>query len=631
MEDAGDMSNAEAIRPGGGRRVLIADSDGDFAGTQACFLGSRGYAVCTAQSLEEARAKGPEFGAQVALFDIRLGESDGLELIPVLTEIRPETVFVVVTACAEIGSIIRAFHMGAHDYLRKPVEWDELLDALDRAFERIRLGREGMGAAGALEARNRELEQINARLRRIVESTKEVAASSSYDRLAPLLLTEFAQNMAANGGSLFLLEGDELALAHSLDADHVPVSIPLPLPEGSVFARAMGQGRPILIEDISIEPELAGSGWDGYRDGSLLVFPLPDEGGRTVGFISLHNKSLPPFVAQDRDLGAILASFSSETIRAMRAREELRRIEAAVDDANDAILITDHHGKAVYANAAFSAMFGHDTLSMDEAGLGTLYADAETAEAVLETVRSGRDWAGETTMVAADGHTFPALLHASSVLGEGAWSMGALFICSDISERKRAEEQFRLYAERLEALNAELELSNRERARMMERLAEMSVTDELTALANRRYLDRKLEEEISRSQRTQQPFVLLMIDIDHFKAVNDQHGHQVGDETLKRCARAMAESLRRTDFIARYGGEEFCVVLPETPLEAGNPVAEKLRLAAKALPTPSVTVSIGAAQWEPGASATDILQQADKALYAAKEAGRDCVVAFGEQ
>ena len=170
-----------------------------------------------------------------------------------------------------------------------------------------------------------------------------------------------------------------------------------------------------------------------------------------------------------------------------------------------------------------------------------------------------------------------------------------------------------------------------ERTRTLEKLEELSVTDELTSLANRRRLTEKLEEEVRRSARTGHLFALLMIDLDHFKEVNDRHGHQTGDEVLKECARALRGNVRRTDFVARYGGEEFCVGLPETAPAGARRVAEKLRKAVKDLPNPVPTISIGVAFWEPGSSANDILHRAAEGLYRATEAGRNRVEVYSNQ
>jgi len=168
-----------------------------------------------------------------------------------------------------------------------------------------------------------------------------------------------------------------------------------------------------------------------------------------------------------------------------------------------------------------------------------------------------------------------------------------------------------------------------ERSAMVAKMAEMVATDELTGTANRRRLMEKLDEEQHRSERTGRPFACLMIDLDHFKRVNDQYGHQTGDLVLRECAAALQENVRVNDVVARYGGEEFCVVMPETQHEGALSLAERLRAAVAALPDPVPTVSIGMAVWRDGDSADRVLSSADKALYEAKDAGRNKVVVAG--
>jgi diguanylate cyclase (GGDEF)-like protein len=153
-------------------------------------------------------------------------------------------------------------------------------------------------------------------------------------------------------------------------------------------------------------------------------------------------------------------------------------------------------------------------------------------------------------------------------------------------------------------------------------------TDALTGQANRRALGVLLKQQAELAERSQKPFSVLLLDIDHFKQINDAHGHGVGDEALRAFASRVREHLRQGDICARYGGEEFVIVLPGTPLPAALEVAERLRrgvAGAALLATPPVrtTVSIGAAQYETGHSVEALLQVADKAVYAAKRGGRN--------
>ena len=159
---------------------------------------------------------------------------------------------------------------------------------------------------------------------------------------------------------------------------------------------------------------------------------------------------------------------------------------------------------------------------------------------------------------------------------------------------------------------------------------EAAFTDHLTGLANRRRFERQLEREVGRVLRFERPFTLLMIDIDNFKNLNDTFGHDAGDDAIRRISRVLREGTRGIDLAARIGGEEFAVLLVETNQSAGMEVAERLRVAIKALQTPAgglITASFGVAECPTDAqTASGILKAADVALYEAKRSGRDRVV-----
>jgi diguanylate cyclase (GGDEF)-like protein len=160
-------------------------------------------------------------------------------------------------------------------------------------------------------------------------------------------------------------------------------------------------------------------------------------------------------------------------------------------------------------------------------------------------------------------------------------------------------------------------------------LERLSTTDSLTRLYNRRYLMTRLDEEGRRARRTDRPFSLLMIDVDHFKRFNDTYGHHAGDEVLAGVAAVFQECVREVDCAARYGGEEFVIVLPETPAEGAIDVAARIRarLAAENFPGGKVTLSIGIAEFPAdGETPEFVLRAADAALYRAKREGRDRVL-----
>jgi len=184
------------------------------------------------------------------------------------------------------------------------------------------------------------------------------------------------------------------------------------------------------------------------------------------------------------------------------------------------------------------------------------------------------------------------------------------------------------------------------RKRLQDRLREnyrrslsLALTDELTGLYNRRYVVAHLEELVARMSDDVIDTALMMFDVDHFKAVNDQFGHPGGDDALRQLADRAVRGVRSIDLVARLGGEEFVVVMPETSLEGAMTVAERLRCAVAAEPFTiqgmgerrPITISVGVAVVQPGDTVDTLLQRADDALYQAKNTGRNKVVGQGSE
>ena len=179
-------------------------------------------------------------------------------------------------------------------------------------------------------------------------------------------------------------------------------------------------------------------------------------------------------------------------------------------------------------------------------------------------------------------------------------------IVFDVSEQKRMEEL--------------LEAKNR-------RLEEMSMRDYLTDLYNRRALMEKLDFEIKRRNRTKSPLSVVMLDLDHFKQVNDTHGHQVGDQVLIQVADLLRKSVREIDIVGRYGGEEFLVILPDCPVKEAVNVAERIRAGVAKFDfylSLKLTISGGAAEYK-GGNSDNLIEIADRNLYLAKNSGRNKV------
>lgn len=227
---------------------------------------------------------------------------------------------------------------------------------------------------------------------------------------------------------------------------------------------------------------------------------------------------------------------------------------------------------------------------------------------------------------------FPLLIFPLVVQGKTI----AVFVLQGTVEEDRPK---------FEVVAAELALHVK-KIKLYETVRELSIVDGLTQVFVRRHFIERFEEELRRSMRHGFQLVVLMLDIDHFKSYNDNHGHLVGDVTLREVAQVILANVRRVDIVARYGGEEFAIVLPESDKKDGMEVAERIRsaVAKKRLKLydeqTKVTVSIGVSAFpadiESGSAENyksdlilELLRKADQALYQAKEDGRNRVVAFG--
>jgi diguanylate cyclase (GGDEF)-like protein len=159
-------------------------------------------------------------------------------------------------------------------------------------------------------------------------------------------------------------------------------------------------------------------------------------------------------------------------------------------------------------------------------------------------------------------------------------------------------------------------------------IAHMASTDSLTGLYNRRGAEEAIEREVARARRMQTALSFVLIDIDHFKTINDTFGHAVGDTVIQHVARVLKTSVRITDVAARWGGEEFLLVLSATDAEGARVLAERMRVGVaegRAEHVPAVSVCAGVAELPAGASISDALRRADEALYCAKRSGRNRV------
>lgn len=325
-------------------------------------------------------------------------------------------------------------------------------------------------------------------------------------------------------------------------------------------------------------------------------------------------------------------------------RESLDWNRQILDAMFDGILITDAEGMIQQTNPAIARIFGYYREELEGRHLDMLIPESvrgwhgQRLRDYLHEGRAhviGRD--REIHGLRKDGSLVPLEIAITELWrGERRFFVGVL---RDITARRRAEAALReahqaleqRVAQRTEELthiNLALQQEIDARTRMQAELERLATTDTLTGIRNRRAFDEQLALELTRARRYGSKLALILLDIDHFKRINDRHGHQVGDRVLVDLARLVGGRLRASEVFARWGGEEFIVLAPNTDAEDAAHLAEEIhaRVAIHDFPEVGrVTVSLGVTQYAPDDTTDSLWKRADTALYRAKAGGRNRV------
>ncbi len=310
-----------------------------------------------------------------------------------------------------------------------------------------------------------------------------------------------------------------------------------------------------------------------------------------------------------------------------------KRVKSALDTLVEGVVLLDKDERIVLANAAFARNVGRPEASL----LGQkasqlswkLSATGPGAEVLPWTValQEGKVQSAVPLEFAGgpDG-TRKLMVNAAAICDEHCGKRGTIATFDDVTELDKQSVQLR-------EMLRQLELSRDEIRRQNQELEQLATKDPLTGCLNRRAFFERLQTEFLLSQRHHHDLTCIMLDIDHFKAVNDRHGHSAGDEVLQALAETLRSTLRVTDAVCRYGGEEFCLLLPSTDVQKATAVAEyaRCRIAEKKVQDIHVTASFGVSGFAAGMTdPRQLLDQADKALYVAKDRGRNRVVRWND-
>ncbi len=310
-----------------------------------------------------------------------------------------------------------------------------------------------------------------------------------------------------------------------------------------------------------------------------------------------------------------------------------KRFRALIEHSTDAITLIDRHGMVVYESPSAQLLTGYIAEERNgRSGFELIHPDDLPAvKATLSDVltHTGSINNAQFRSVKKDGTVWWTEGTAINLLHEPA--VQAIVInYRDITERKTAEQALRDANDQLNVRVAEIE-------KLQAELREQALRDPLTGLYNRRYLGDALERELSRVKREKKSMSIIVMDIDHFKRINDSYGHQAGDQFLTAIADLIARHARSSDIACRYGGEEFLLVMPGAGVRTAARRAEELRVACMQISIPhggkklNVTVSLGVAAYPlHGKEAEEVVIKADKALYKSKRSGRNRVTVWSE-
>ncbi|WP_182915704.1 sensor domain-containing diguanylate cyclase [Massilia cavernae] len=286
---------------------------------------------------------------------------------------------------------------------------------------------------------------------------------------------------------------------------------------------------------------------------------------------------------------------------------------ALIEESLDAVLIIDDACTIRYANHAMHVLCGYAIGALPGSSVDCVLPEAAAAQRRANDRHRGNGAfgkVGESVLRHQCGEQIPVEMKALDLgMHDGTRYFGAFI--EDLRPRRRMEEKH---------------------AELMAALERQAMTDPLTEIANRRSFDAEAGQMMALGWRRGADMAVGIADIDHFKKINDDHGHPVGDEVLREIARRMIAAARTTDFVARIGGEEFGLLFPDTSSETAIGVAERIREAIATEPITTaankklaVTISIGLATLPPGTALDEALGTADCALYKAKDGGRNRV------
>ncbi|MBS1272459.1 MAG: Response regulator PleD [Candidatus Marinimicrobia bacterium] len=597
------------------------------------------YQTLVASSGEEALEFVQEEDVQVAVVDQRMPGMKGVELLNRFREEQPHIVRVMMTGHTDLQSAMDAINQGAvFRFFRKPFELDQLRDILADAMEEFEQN----------QARKLLLDQLESdKARRGEEQTKIVSKLALF-------------RVDITNGKILSVNNSAVDLTGKPEADLIETDSILLFPNNDYreFTRELKQtiGKfGVCYTQIELpaegeeEPELYNVTGIPLENGSgdfneILLLLSPDY-PLSSAEITLYN-----YVRDLEDSAELMdrgLKFLYEMSKKVATMQDFDRFVQSIFSDLKEIIGFDLGFLATFQENN-NAVFVLSEYQLDEETRETIIGEfhqqyknetgAELPNIPLDM--EVYDWDGNT--LTEESELLPDSLKANISIPLKAPEgdlLGVLYIGS-YNTTSYTGEEVRLFATFSASVALVLHVINN--LSLFQQVKEQAIKDGMTGLYNRRYFEEQMRKELERSSRYNNDLSFLILDIDHFKSVNDTYGHLNGDEILKKIAHIILDSSRNIDIPIRYGGEEFVIILPETHLEDAHVLAERLRKrieehafqltgeVAKKTPEISITVSIGLSHVEESEeiSAEELVERGDKALYFAKEHVRNQVVDY---
>jgi diguanylate cyclase (GGDEF)-like protein/PAS domain S-box-containing protein len=485
------------------------------------------------------------------------------------------------------------------------------------------------------QAENDEHEQ-----RILAEALRDTAealnSTLNFDGVLEKILENVERVVPIDAANIALLEGDQLHYVrfHGYEDHKITEmeTVRLSLDAFPIYQKVFETGEPTIIPDTHADPDWVITPIGGWIR-SFAVMPIRIK-EKVVGVLNLDGAILglytPEYIDRLRafadqvaiavENARLFATAERQIKERKQVEEQLRKLSQAVEQSPVSIVITDTSGTIEYVNPRFVQLTGYD---IDEAIgenpriLKTDKTNAETHRQLWETISAGREWRGEFINRKKNGDLYYESALISPIIDSNGVITHYLAVKEDITERKLAEKQILL---------------------LQEELREQAIRDPLTGLYNRRYLNEFMKHELARAERERYSVCFVMIDIDHFKKINDAYGHDAGDSILRKLANQLLSQARVVDIICRYGGEEFLAILPNVTAEIAFQITQRWRLFFMGATLPleynrtKATISCGISEYPAhGTVGSELITLADKAMYQAKAKGRNQVVVWQDE